>query len=229
MNLPEPKRFLAWPGWRHLGESWFLALLVTVWFAFLFVGTNTLTAHRATRVNVHLPAELRMPLVPGFTVVYSSLYLLFLAAPFVLRTRREILRLALTLGATIFIASIGFLLIPAQLAYPPPTDQELGAWKPLFLAADRLNLDYNLVPSLHVALAIVCLETFSAKRGTTGKIVARLWGLLLAASTLLTHQHHLIDVITGYGLALIMVQLDRRRNGARLCPKDQPQQPRQPG
>lgn len=68
--------------------------------------------------------------------------------------------------------------------------------------ADRMNLAYNLVPSLHVAMSIVCIETFARHASTTGKIALRSWGLVIAASTLLTHQHHMLDVVTGHCLAM---------------------------
>jgi hypothetical protein len=31
---------------------------------------------------------------------------------------------------------------------------------------------------------------------------------LIAASTLLTHQHHVVDAVTGYGLALIVSRVN---------------------
>src|ERR1035438_5911961 len=163
MSLPERQPFLAWPGWGHLKFAWLQTLLVSLWFALVFAGADWFTGQRALRVRVHLDAELHIPLVPAFTLVYMSIYVLFFAAPFVLRTRREIVNLVLSQTLAIAIAGICFLVIPAQLAYVPATDSELGAWKGLFNFADRLNLDYNLVPSLHVALSIICVELFRSE------------------------------------------------------------------
>ena len=106
------------------------------------------------------------------------------------------------------VAAIIILLIPAQLAYGPPEDP--GVWQPLFHFADRLNLDYNLVPSLHVALSFVCIELFALRANTTGKNLLRAWGGLIAASTILTHQHHLLDAVTGWLLAVMVIRLTRR-------------------
>src|SRR4029077_927621 len=171
---------------------------------------NAITAHRTARVRVHLDAELHLPLVPAFTIVYMSLYLLFLAAPFVLRTRRDVATLAVAEALAILLAGMSFLLVPAQLAFAPPTDAELGIWKPLFQFADRLNLDYNLVPSLHVALALVCLEMFAPHAGRPEKVLLLAWGILIAASTLLTHQHHVVDVLAGSVLAWGVLVFVRR-------------------
>src|SRR5713101_6251353 len=96
MNHARRGPFIAWPGWAHLWFAWRQTLLVSAWFAFVFAGPNWVTAHRAARVRIHLDAELQIPLIPSFTLIYMSIYLLFLAAPFVLRTRREIMTLAVT-------------------------------------------------------------------------------------------------------------------------------------
>jgi|ERR1041385_1948407 membrane-associated phospholipid phosphatase len=215
MIAPERRPFLAWPGWPHLRLACLQMILVSAWFGLVFAGSDWFTAQRAARVRVHLDAELGIPLIPAFTVVYMSIYLLFIAAPLVLRTRREITTLAATQALIILVAGIGFLLLPAKLAFAPATAVDLGAWKPLFQLADRLNLDYNLMPSLHVALSIACVELFAVHASASGKILLRAWGLLIAASTLFTHQHHLVDAITGYVLAVVTVMLVRQ---ARIGP-----------
>jgi hypothetical protein len=199
--------FLGWPGWANFWWAGFLFVLVSLWFGLVYGGADWITARRAARVRVHLEAELSLPLIPSFTIVYMSIYPLFLIAPYVLRTRRELNRLAIDLLLVILFAGITFLLLPAQLAFPPP--QNLGPWEGLFRFADRLNLDYNLVPSLHVALSVVCIERFAPHARTTGRWALRGWGLLIAFSTILTHQHHLLDAVTGYALALGVVWRDR--------------------
>jgi membrane-associated phospholipid phosphatase len=65
---------------------------------------------------------------------------------------------------------------------------------------------------LHVALSIICVELFAAHAGQGGKILLRAWGLLIAASTLLTHQHHLVDAVTGYLIAFAVVRFVKRRD-----------------
>jgi membrane-associated phospholipid phosphatase len=161
-------------------------------------------------MRIHLDAELQIPLVPAFTIIYMSIYVLLFAVPFVLRVRQEITTLAATQTFIVFFAGICFLAIPAKLAFRSATDSDLGMWKPLFQFADKLNLDFNLVPSLHVALSIVCIEMFASHIGIVGKILLRSWGILIAASTVLTHQHHLLDAVTGYLLALMTVGLTKR-------------------
>lgn len=221
MNGSASPPFCAWPGWPHIRFAALRTFLVTAWFCFVFGGADWITAHRVERVRVHFGAELHIPLIPAFTLAYMSIYLLFLAAPFVLRTRKDFNSLAIAQTVAICVAGICFLLIPAQLAFPPETDAQLGIWGPLFRFADWLNLDYNLVPSLHVALSIICVEMFAPHASVLGKALLRLWGALIAASTIFTHQHHVLDVITGYLLAFAVVKpvcVIRRRQPQTVSP-----------
>ena len=198
--------FLAWPGWRHLSYAWALSLLNGLWFMVVFGGCDYLTAHRTLRVPVHVAAELRIPLVPAMTAVYMSIYLLFLAGPFILRSRREFRAVITTLAVIIGVAGVGFLLIPGQLAFEPPREEELGIWAGMFHFADRLNLTYDLVPSLHVALSVACIAAFANRTAALGKTLLWLWAFAIAISTVLTHQHHVIDAVTGWLLAVICIE-----------------------
>jgi hypothetical protein len=192
--------FLAWPGWKHLRYAWWLSGVNGLWFGLVYVGCDWLTAHRSLRVPIHLPVELSIPLVPGAVLAYMSIYLLFLAGPFILRDRREFTSIVLGLALATLAGGIGFLLIPSRAAFAPPGD--LGLWAGLFQLADRLNLDYNMVPSLHVALSVGCVAGFVRHASRAGRMALWIWAGAIALSTLLTHQHHLIDVITGWALGL---------------------------
>jgi membrane-associated phospholipid phosphatase len=205
-EIERAQPFLAWPGWAHLRYAALLSLANTLWFVLVYGGMDSLTARRSFRVPVHFPAELAIPFVPAMTLFYMSIYLLFWMAPFVLRTRREFRALVITMAAAIFCGGIGFLLFPADLAFAPPREEELGMWAGMFHLADKLNLTYNLLPSLHVAFAVICVAIFSARAPATGKVLLWIWAAMVAASTVLIHQHHLLDVATGWLLALVCVE-----------------------
>lgn len=204
--------FLAWPGWRHLRFCALVSAVGLFWFILIYGGCDAITAHRAARVRIFLDCELSIPFVPEFVLVYMSIYLLFVAAPFIVRERRAFLALAMALDVTILIAGIGFLLIPAPLGFAPP--RNLGAFPSLFRFADQLNLTYDLVPSLHVALSVVCVATYARRARIVGRILLWSWAVAIAASTLLTHQHHVVDVISGWALALFVdkVVVAKHRN-----------------
>jgi membrane-associated phospholipid phosphatase len=110
--------------------------------------------------------------------------------------------LAATLAAVTLVAGVCFLLLPAEPAFPADESRQhgevLGA---LFALARRVALHYNMVPSLHVAMSAVCVAAFAGRAGRFGKVLLWSWAGVIAASTLLTHQHHLVDVVTGFALA----------------------------
>lgn len=192
--------FLAWPGWPFLRFAWLLSAANGVWFAIVYGGCDWITAHRSLRVPIHLPIELSIPLMPGAVLAYMSLYLLFLAGPFIIRERREFTALISALALATLIGGIGFLLVPSRAAFPPPGN--LGIWTGLFNSADRLNLDYNMVPSLHVALSLCCVAAFARCASRTGRVLLWTWATAIALSTLLTHQHHVIDALTGWAVGM---------------------------
>ena len=194
------QQFVAWPGWQFLRFAWMLSAANAVWFAFVYGGSEWLTAHRSLRVPIHLPIELSIPLIPGAILFYMSIYVMFLAGPFIVRDRREFATLICALAMATFIGGVGFLLLPSRAAFASSGD--LGIWASLFHFADRLNLDYNMVPSLHVALSVCCIATFARRASRTGRILLWTWASAIALSTVLTHQHHIVDAISGWGVGI---------------------------
>lgn len=193
MNSPRAP-FLGWPGWGIFGESLVLAAAQTVWWIAVYFSADWLTGLREERVRIHLDAELAIPFIPAFILAYRSIDLMFPLAPFVLRSRVEIRGLTLALAIVTAIAGVCFLAAPAEAAYPT---QACGMWEPLYAWNRHIALTYNMVPSLHVALSVVTLSAYSLRCGNVGKGLLAIWAAAIALSTLLTHQHHLLDVATG--------------------------------
>jgi membrane-associated phospholipid phosphatase len=202
--MSRSERLLGWPGWGVLGYASVLGVAQTLWFVLIYGGADYLTGLHSYRVRLHLDAELSIPFVPAASLGYVALYPLFCLAPFVLRTRRELNALARTLAVVTLTAGGFFLLIPGLPAFPEPSD--LGGWEGLVRFTKRVALTYNFMPSLHVALTAVCALTYATHAGTVGKVVLGLWSAGVSVSTLLLHQHYLVDVVTGYGLAWAAVR-----------------------
>jgi len=185
------------------------------------------TAHRPGRLHAFLPFELSIPLVPSMVIAYMSIYLIWIPAPFLLRKRRQVNCLALALALVILIAGLGFLAFPAELGFPPMSVDlarldpgSAQRWSTWLRLADLLNLDYDLIPSLHVAMFVTTAGAYAAESARVGRVVLGLWAAAVVASTVLTHQHHLIDVVAGIALGLlgarIAVQGPRRSRPVRL-------------
>lgn len=175
----------------------------SAWFGLIYGASDLITSQRSFRVPVDFAWETAIPFVPEAVWIYMSIYALFLMAPFVLRSPRELIALGVTHASLVAAAAIGFLALPAALAYPavadPATD---GLTAALYRVADRLNLNYNLLPSLHVALSVACVALYARRARRVGQALLWLWAVAIGASTIVTHFHHVLDVIAGFGLGL---------------------------
>jgi membrane-associated phospholipid phosphatase len=198
---PRAAAGVGWPGWPHLRHFVLLSALLTVEFAVVFCGADGITARHSLRIHAYAQAELAIPLVPAMVVPYMTMYAIFYVAPFVLRSRADLDRLAGALARVIAIAGVAFVAFPAELGFPP-VDVPGSMWNSWLHLADRLNLDYDLVPSLHVALFTVCAGTYAARASRAARALLAAWLVLVAASTVLTHQHQLLDVVTGLALGV---------------------------
>lgn len=195
-------QLFAWPGWGHIAQSAGLGLLFVMWLELIYGGADYVTSLRVARVPVHFRWELAIPFVPEMTVFYVSIFPMFWISPFVLRTAREMVAFYGCLASATLVAGVVFLLIPSESAFPAP---EVPAfWNQLYNAADTLNLTYNMLPSLHVTCSILCVDIYSRRATRGGKLLFCTWGFMIALSTLLTHMHHLLDVISGFLLAMFV-------------------------
>jgi len=188
-------------------QAWKAYFLYSLVFLLVFVpvylGGNALTARREWALPLYLGAERAIPFIPGFIWIYASLFLLWRFQPLIWDAR-AIRHLAGQLMASTLIAGTCFLLLPGHLAWvrEVPADPLLGAIYRNLFAVDH---PHNLVPSLHVASSALILGAFADR--TQNSLLRLCWGLwlaLIAFSTLFTHQHHLLDVATGLGLAVAL-------------------------
>ena len=191
--------FLAWPAPRDLRFGLLLCLAFFLFFETTYIATNYLTGLHRLRVHVHSDAELGIPFVPSMAVVYISLNLMLALSPFVLRTWREISPLCVVMILETLICALFFLLLPVELGFAPQT--EPGVWGRFCGWVSAVSLKYNNMPSLHVGFAFTAAMAFGERCGALGRRLFLLWAVLIAASTVLIHEHHLADVVAGIVLA----------------------------
>jgi hypothetical protein len=154
--------------------------------------------------------ERNIPLLPWTIVPYWSTDLFYALSLLVCRTREELdLHGKRLLAIQVF--SVGcFLAFPLRCSYATPV---VGGWEQAWFAAlQGFDLPFNQAPSLHVALAVILWVRF---RGVIRMVLAP-WFVLMAVSTLTTHQHHFIDVPTGaWAGLLVLAALPSARGEAR--------------
>jgi membrane-associated phospholipid phosphatase len=192
-------------GARRLRAYLRLAIPVATLFAVVYFSLNWFTAHRPRHYQLYLDWELSMPFVPAMIYVYASILLLFLLPPLLLR-RHAFAALARAMVAVILVAAAVFLLLPAEPGFQRAA--QVPGYDAVYQTLYALDRPYNLVPSLHIACAALCI---AALLHTGPRSVIQLgllvWAALLSVSVLLVHQHHLLDVVTGWLLGLAAYRL----------------------
>ena len=192
-------------GATGLGAYLRLAVPVGALFAVVYFSLNWFTAHRPGHYRLYLDWELAIPFVPAMIYVYASILLLFLLPPLLL-SRHAFTALARAMAVVILVAAAAFLLFPAEPGFQRPA--HVPGYDALYRTLYALDQPYNLVPSLHIACAALCIAALlHAGPRTVIRLGLMLWAGLLSASVLLVHQHHLLDVVTGWLLGLAAYRL----------------------
>jgi membrane-associated phospholipid phosphatase len=179
---------------------WEAAWVTCLWFV-VYGGADWITSLHNYRVSFHTQIDSAIPFIPAAAIFYLSLFPMLWLAPFILNTPQQLRAFAKGLAIAILIAGIGFLFLPAE---PPAVHLvDTGLPSRLFDFADWINLKYNLFPSLHVAMAVVCAASFSCSKSPKVKVFFWLWSCAVALSTVLTQQHYIIDVVAGGLLGIL--------------------------
>ena len=147
------------------------------------------------------------PVIPALIVPYWSEDLLFVLAPFLCRTREELTVHRKRIIFCIIAGCIGFLLIPLRFAFPRPHVE--GVFAPMFAALYSFDLPHNLFPSLHIALRTLLASIYLRILAGPSRWLTHAWFSLIGISTLVTWQHHIVDVLGGFWLGLIALHLYR--------------------
>jgi membrane-associated phospholipid phosphatase len=175
--------------------------LLCVQFVIIYGGANLLSQHRSDVYHLYFDWELAIPLVPSMVWIYASITPLMLLPLFYL-DRDQLTHLAKQLALAMLIAGIVFLLFPATLGYERAPSASVA-----IELIRSIDLPYNLVPSLHVALSAIIMLHLYPTFGKTGRFFLSAWVLAMISSVLLTHQHHLADVLGGLVLASLCFRL----------------------
>ena len=175
------------------------SLFSSVLFLVVYNATNWLASQRTDVDTWYFQWELSFPFVPLMIVPYMSIDLFFVAAPFLCCDREELGALARRVNFAVLAAGAFFLLMPFRLAFERPhATGWLGAIFNPFLAVDH---PFNLFPSLHITLRTILAELYGRHTRGIGRVAVHVWFILIGFSTVLTHQHHLVDVAGGFVLA----------------------------
>ncbi len=183
-----------------------LGALFALLFLLFYGSANLLTEVVAWRIAPALPFEAAIPLVPAWSIVYLSMPLLLCYGIVKLDWTAQWALFAVLL-AELLLACVCFLLLPVQMSYPP--DNSASVWRPVFEFATTLSMANNHLPSLHVAFA--CSAGLALQRVVPRwqAVLLWLWVMLIAVSTVMIHEHHLLDLVAAVGLVVLVEKIVR--------------------
>jgi len=201
-------RPLTFPTWKRLTTGLIGALVVSLVFFPIYIGGGISTGLLGHWLHLYAGFELALPFWPAMIVAYLSMFALFLLPPFQL-DESELVELARRLVWASIAGGVVFLCLPSTIGFAERTDA--GLWQPLYDVIYALDGRANAVPSFHVIYTSSILLALMDVATPRLRLAYAFWLVLVCASTVLTHRHHLIDVATGLAIALAVRRLCLRR------------------
>ena len=175
--------------------------LLSLLFLVVYGGCNWITSLRGDVGTWYFEWERHIPFVPLMILPYMSIDAFFLTAPFLCRDEAELRTLARRSSFAIVAAGVCFLLFPLRFAFDRP---EASGWLGAIFDAFRgLDQPFNLFPSLHITLRTILADLYVRRTAGVLRGATHVWFSLIGFSTVLTYQHHIVDVGAGFVLAAV--------------------------
>ncbi|MEZ7817559.1 MAG: phosphatase PAP2 family protein, partial [Flavobacteriales bacterium] len=167
-----------------------------------YFSSNCIAETFLSHHRLYLECEKDIPQVPGMILFYQSYFLLVVLSFIRAKSAKSIRALSITMMASSLIACTIFLLFPGELGFS--RTMNIQGFESMFEALHRMDKPHNLYPSLHITFSSI--SAFALMKQTKQKrfkALLILWVMAISLSVILTHQHHLFDIATGFVLAWI--------------------------
>lgn len=183
-------------------------------FLLLYDTTNWLASRSGTTRCLAFDWEFRLPRISWFVIPYWSIDILMaLVALFTIRMGQ--LRVLLVRLAFILVVSCAcFLLWPCVCGHQREIPDDWSAL--LFRLLHWFDMPYNQAPSLHVSEAIVIAPVYLERLSQRYHRATVVWLASGCVGILFTHQHHLMDLLSGAVIGFLAVRIFRERSESTL-------------
>jgi membrane-associated phospholipid phosphatase len=183
------------PGWL-VKSIWVIVLLL------LFLAYFLLNSPREPIHSLETTVDDQIPLLPVFVFPYLSLYALLAISlwRFLKVESRIFIIAALAISLDLVLSYLFFLFYQTQVERPVILGSDVSSsilrW---IYSTDK---PFNAFPSLHTSLSTLLVLLWGRVGSRIQPIIA-LWAVFIVASTLLTKQHYIADVLGGIAIALM--------------------------
>lgn len=192
----------------RLRVAWCVA--VVAGFLLLYETTNWLASRSGTTRCLAFAWELNLPRISWFVVPYWSIDILMVLVALVTIRMGQLRVLLLRLAFILVVSCVCFLLWPCVCGHQREIPDDWSA--PLFRLLHWFDLPYNQAPSLHVSEAIVIAPVFLERLSKRYRHAFVLWLASGCVGILFTHQHHLMDLLTGAAMGFLALRIFRERS-----------------
>jgi len=188
-----------------------ISAVAFVLFALVFYDVSNLIASwRGVTRCIAFAWEFEIPRVNWFIVPYWAIDILLALSPLCTQRYDEWRTLLRRLFWVFTVSCAIFLVFPCRCDFPRSIPNDWTA--PLFRLLHFTDLPFNQAPSLHVSEAIIVAPVLLARLPHFALRAALIvWIILGSLGTVLVHQHHVLDLITGAVLGFVIVKLIPRQ------------------
>ncbi|WP_201579652.1 phosphatase PAP2 family protein [Psychrobacter sp. Pi2-52] len=202
---------------KHLGLA--LAIFYLLYNLTTFYSVSLYKLYPSKVHNLATPFDSMIPFIPAMIVPYSWSLILFVASFFLVRTSTQLSLLSYRLILTTIFACLIFYLYPARFSFNRSIPDDWTQFGYQFL--QLVDKPFNQLPSLHVSYAMLLGVSLWDVVASKKRLISAAYRLLLtgictliALSTVLTYQHHLLDMFGGVVLAVLVLILSNRIRNA---------------
>lgn len=178
-----------------------LSVLLTIGFPAVYFGLlQRFPKFHVTKMNESW-LDCMIPCVPDSVYLYESIWLLMPIAPWLMKTRDQLLRYCTAFAAMSTFGFCIFYFFPTAI----PRPDNVANTNALYDALMQLDNGLNACPSFHAAFAVfhaTCCHVIFAS-GVWDRCIRWaiwIWVAGILVSTLLTKQHVIVDLIAGTAL-----------------------------
>ena len=182
-------------------KGWLFLLTLVIWAASYRLVAE-LTLERSKNLSLATSLDTTLPLIPEMTLIYVSIYLMWLPLVFSSAINYDYFKHTVT--ATYLVLGLLYIFYFAMpSSYPRPPIFDCACWRhtPLNILYE-VDLPNNTSPSSHAAGVAILLVATWGKFKLLSSILFKLWGSSIIVSTVAIKQHYLQDAIASALLGL---------------------------